>query len=455
MRVDKKFRLRLSVQNAFFVLLLLVAVGLMAYLALDTRKQWDIAQNARHTLSESSRNVLKQLPGEVLITSYATKEDPRLGDVRKQIAEFVALYQNVKPDLRLKFIDPVTQPKATREARIQVNGEMVISYQGRSEHLTTLNEQALTNLLMRLARSHIRLVMFLDGHGERSLTGIANHDLGDFGNQLMQKGFKVNSLNLAIAQDVPKNASLLVITQPQVDLLPGEVAKLKHYLEKGGNLLWLIDPEPLHGLQPLAEYMGLILTAGTVIDPAAQQLNAPATWALGASYGPHAITQNFSLITVFPYARQIAYNEPKEWHITPLIEAAPRGWVETGSVETGNPDNNVAFDKKYDTPGPVTIAAVLERQVEDKTQRVVVVGSGSFLANTFLGNGGNLDLGINIINWLASDENLISVQPKATIDSSLTLTKAWTAIIAFGFLIVLPLALLSVAGFIWWRRRKL
>lgn len=450
MHVDKKFRLRLLVQNAFFVLMLLVAVGLMAYLALDTRKQWDIAQNARHTLSEASRNVLKQLPGEVTITAYATKEDPRLGDVRKLISEFVSLYQNVKPDLRLKFIDPVAQPKTTREAGIQANGEMVISYQGRSEHLTTLNEQALTNLLMRLARSHTRLVMFLDGHDERSLTGIANHDLGEFGKQLIQKGFKVNSLNLAIAQDVPKNVSLLVITQPQVDLLPGEVAKLKHYLEKGGNLLWLIDPEPLHGLQPLAEFMGLTLNAGTVIDPAAQQLNAPPTWAMGASYGPHDITRNFNLITVFPYARQIAYNEPKEWHITPLVEAATRGWV-----ETGNPDNNIAFDQKLDTPGPVTIAAVLERQVEDKAQRVVVVGSGSFLANTFLGNGGNLDLGINMINWLASDENLISVQPKATIDSSLTLSKAWTIIIAFGFLIVLPLAFLSVAGFIWWRRRKL
>jgi ABC-type uncharacterized transport system involved in gliding motility auxiliary subunit len=181
MHIDKKFRLRLLVQNVFFVLLLLTAVGLIAYLALDTHKQWDITQNAHHTISAASRNVLKQLPGEVTITAYATKEDPRLGDVRKLIADFVSLYQNVKPDLRLKFIDPVEHPKATREARIQANGEMVINYQGRSEHLTTLNEQALTNLLMRLARSHIRLVMFVDGHGERSLTGIANHDLGDFG----------------------------------------------------------------------------------------------------------------------------------------------------------------------------------------------------------------------------------------------------------------------------------
>jgi ABC-type uncharacterized transport system involved in gliding motility auxiliary subunit len=450
MHLNQKLRFQLLAQNFMFVLLLLAAVALAAYLALDSRKQWDITQNTLHTLSEASRNTLKQLPGEVLITAYATKEDPRLGDVRKLISDFVALYQRVKPDIRLKFVDPVEQPKATREASIQANGEMVISYQGRSEHLTTLNEQALTNLLMRLARNHERLVMFLDGHGERSLIGVANHDLGDFGKQLQLKGFKLNSLNLAIAQDVPKNMSLLVITQPQVDLIAGEVAKLKRYVDSGGNLLWLIDPEPLHGLQPLAELLGLTLTPGTVIDPAAQQLNVPPTWALGASYGIHPVLRNFNLTTVFPFARQIAYNESSEWRITPLVEAAQRGWVESGSLE-----NNLAFDQKRDIPGPVTIAAAFERQVEDRVQRVGVVGSGSFLANTYLGNGGNLDLGVNLVNWLAGDENLITVQPRAAIDSSLSLSKLSAGLISVGFLIVLPLLFIATAGFIWWRRRKL
>ena len=54
-----------------------------------------------------------------------------------------------------------------------------------------------------------RLVLWLEGHGERRLDGSANHDLGDFGNQLLRKGFRVNSINLAVAQDMPANAALL------------------------------------------------------------------------------------------------------------------------------------------------------------------------------------------------------------------------------------------------------
>ncbi len=93
-----------------------------------------------------------------------------------------------------------------------------------------------------------------------SWTGRRNFDLGDFGRQLANKGFRVQALNLAVAPEVPDNAAVLVITPPRVDLLKGEVDKILRFLERGGNLLWLIDQEPLHGLQPIAEYLHLELT---------------------------------------------------------------------------------------------------------------------------------------------------------------------------------------------------
>ena len=449
MHLNRKLRFQLQLQNSLFLLLFLALVGLLVYISRDFQQQWDITQNHRNSLSQASQNILKQLTGPISVTSYATPQDPQQGDIRKIIREFITPYQRIKPDLSLTFIDPAEQPQAARAAGIQINGEIVVEYQKRSEHLTTLNEQALTNLLMRLGRGHERTVMYLDGHGERKLDGIANHDLGDFGKQLQSKGFKIGSLNLAIAQDVPVNANLLVIASPQVDIFPGELDKIQRYLDKGGNLLWLIDQEPLHGLQPLAEKLGLVLTPGTVVDPAAQQLKAPPTWAIGAAYGQHPITQNFNLITVFPFSRQINQSDGKDWHITPLIDVAQNGWIETGKL-----DGALAFDKTRDTAGPVNIGTAFEKSVEDKRQRVVVIGSGAFLSNTYLGNGGNMDLGVNIINWLTGDENMITIQPRVTRDSSLNLGKLPAALISLGFLIVLPLALLASGIIIWWRRRK-
>jgi hypothetical protein len=250
---------------------------------------------------------------------------------------------------------------------------------------------------------------------------------------------------------VPANVSVLLIANPQVDLQAAEVEKIRQYVQKGGNLLWLIDPEPLRGLQPVAELLGLILGPGIVWDPTARLFNAQPTVAIGASsgYGRHPITENFQLNTVFPSARQIGANDSGEWRISQLISVAPRGWVETGNL-----DGKVTFDTARDIPGPINIAAALQRNVNDRAQRVVVVGNGNFLANTFLGNGGNLDLGVNIVSWLAGDDALITIQPRPTLDGNLELGRGAQYFILLAFLIFLPLVFVSTGVLIWWRRRR-
>jgi ABC-type uncharacterized transport system involved in gliding motility auxiliary subunit len=302
---------------------------------------------------------------------------------------------------------------------------------------------------LRLAHTRDQTVMYLDGHGERKLDGVANYDLGSlFGAKLKKNGFHLGSMNLALAQEVPGNVSVLVITQPQVDLMPGEVDKLLRYVDRGGNLLWLADAGPLHGLDRLAEKLDLQLPPGTVIDPAAGEMNAPPNWSLGATYPSHAITRNFDLITAFPSARPLIWNENTDWQHSVLVEVAARGWV-----SRNKPNDKPRFDKQHDIPGPVVIAMALQRRINDRDQRIVVVGNGEFLANSYAGNGGNVDLGVNMVNWLASEENLITLQPRAAKDSNLVLSKMQLEIISGIFLLVLPLLLAGIGIYIWRKRR--
>ena len=146
-------------RNLLFVLLLLsVALGL-GYLVTRYHTQRDITFNASNSLELGSLEVLKQLTGPVNITVYATEQDARLGDIRKIIRNFMSLYQRYKPDIKLVFIDPEKEPEKTRAARVQLNGELVVEYAGRSEHLTQLNEPVLTSTLLRLAHSRDQTVM--------------------------------------------------------------------------------------------------------------------------------------------------------------------------------------------------------------------------------------------------------------------------------------------------------
>ena len=453
------------IRNLLFVMLVLGAASGLGYLAAKHHLQRDVTYNSINSLDPGSIEVLKQMDGPVRITVYATEQDARLGDIRKIIGNFLSLYQRYKPDIKVVFVDPSKETEKARAAQVRFNGEMVIEYDGRSEHLTKINEAIVSSTLLRLAHAGGQTVMYLEGHGEPKLDGIANFDLGSvFGAKLKQSGFRIAALNLALAQQVPQNTTVLVITQPQVDLLPGEVDKIIRYVDRGGNLLWLVDPGPLHGLELLAEKLGLQLPPGFVIDPAAAEMNAPANWALAADYPPSAITRNFDLTTAFPSARPLlwdestpdsgddASNDATNWQHHPLVEVAPRGWV-SRTLPTGK-SPKLHFDKRQDTRGPVVIAVALQRRINDRDQRVVVVGNGAFLSNSFAGNGGNVDLGLNMVNWLAGEEHLITQKLRPAKDSKLELSRMQLEIISGIFLLVLPLLLAGAGGYIWWKRRR-
>jgi ABC-type uncharacterized transport system involved in gliding motility auxiliary subunit len=450
-QANRKLRLRLTVQSGLFVALFLALVMLIAFIAGDYRKEWDLTRNARNSLSQATLDVLRQLEGPVSITVYAVTKDAAGTNVHKAIEERLRPYRRAKPDVEVSFVDPREDPKRAQAAQIRTANELTIEYRKRIEHLAVsdFNEQSVTAALMRLMRGSESLILWIEGHGERRLDGIANHDLGEFGRQLQNKGLKVNSLNLALAQAVPGNAAALVIAGPQSDVPSGEVEKIRRYLKEGGNMLWLVDPEPLRGLHPLAESLGLVLTPGTVVDPSMRPRSGPPVFAVGSSYGNHPITASFRYNTLFPHARQIGFSESDEWRISPLVEVAQRGWVEMSPL-----DEKPAFDKSRDLPGPVVIAAAFERMVGDKQQRVVVIGNGSFLSNTYLGNAGNLQLGVSVVNWLTAEDTLVAIDPNPAPDSRLEIGQLTLYAIALGFLLALPLAFALTGTIIWWRRRR-
>jgi len=460
MNINRKLRFQLLVQNSFFVVLFLMVIVLLGYLASQYRFAKDITQANRNILTQGSVNVLKQMQAPVNITVFATKDNASSGDnFRKGMIDFVARYQREKKHVHLTFINPSIEPKLAQDAGVKEDGEVIVEYNKRVEHIIPpIAEQEMTNLLVRLSRTNQQAVMYLDGHGERNLTGIKNNDIGEFGKQLEKKGFKFANPDLTIAQAVPSNGAMLVIASPQVDVSDVEAKKIKAYLESGGNLLWLLDDDNLHGLKDVAEYLGLQVSSGIVMDMASAQYGADARVSFASLYGEHAITTNFMLRTLFPEARQVTAQGTDEngWKVSNLIEVAPNGWLMAGKLAK---DAKPTFNEKTDKRGPINIGVALERVYGKKGQRVVVIGNGNFLSNTFITHGGNLDLGVNMVNWLAGDDKLITIQPMPLKDINVTIPDtdtgrliAWTVFHSFQYFI--PLGMMIAGFFLWWKRRK-
>lgn len=451
MKVTHKTGGFLSLKNVWRVVLLISIIGVLAWLSTRYDYQSDWTANGRHTLSAGSITLLNQITGPVTVTAFARAVDSN----RKSIAEMITRYQRHKADIFVTFVDPTTAPHQVRDEGVSAAGEMVLHYAGRKEIIRDISEQDITNALQRLVRGGERWIVFLQGHGERNPQGRANHDIGDWMRQMEAKGFKAQTLNLATHGQIPANTMTLVIAGPQLDLLESEIVLIQRYLAQGGNLLWLSDPGSLHGLAPIAQFVGVEFLPGVIVDPSMQvySINNPA-FALAVDYGNHAITRGFNVITLFPFVSGLKIIAREGWQSQPFIMTGERSWSETGPL-----GDEIRYTENEDIRGPLTLGASISRTltVADKTriqQRIVVLGDGDFLSNAYLGNGGNLNLGMNILNWLSHDDTLIAIPVKTAPDLNLTLSPMQSAIIAMMFLFGIPLLLAGSGLLIWVRRRR-
>jgi hypothetical protein len=241
-------------------------------------------------------------------------------------------------------------------------------------------------------------------------------------------------------------------------LLDGEIKLLLQYLEGGGNLLWLADPDEAAVAQPLADFLGIAFAGGTIFDVAGRLVGITdpgLTMITSSLYGSHDALAGFSFTTLFPRATTILASGSPGWTVTPLLSTGDHTWLETGPL-----DANSRYDAGAELQGPLTLGLSLERPFGgDATanpgrQKVVIVGDGDFLSNTYLDNSGNLDLGIRLINWLAGDEQLIQIPARTAADTQLTVSSITIGVTGLVFLLALPMLLLMAGAAIWWHRRR-
>lgn len=441
-------RFTARLQRLAFHLLMVVVLVLSAWLSGHYAWQWDWSRHGGNSLNPSSIAVLKRLSGPLEVTAYA----PDNTTLRDHIRRFVGRYQYHKPDLRLDFVDPLRAPDTARRQGISLAGELRLVYNGREERLQRLDEEQFSNALLRLNKDRERWVAALGGHGERDLLGQANHDLGNFGLALVQKGYQVVGLDLASTPSPPDNTSLLVIATPQHPFLPGEIERLRAFLDKGGNLLLMSDPETAASESLIAALTGIAQLPGTVVDAAAGELgiDTPAV-ALVPAYPDHPATRQFKLLSLFPQAA--ALTPPPEgtpWQATPLLRTLERSWNETGPLRGEIERNPLAGEEA----GPLVIGYALSRRQGGREQRLLVTGDGDFLANSYLNNAGNLDLGLALVRWLTGDDPMLEIPTSPADDRELLLSKGMALVLSLGWLVALPLLLLLSGGLMAWRRNR-
>jgi ABC-type uncharacterized transport system involved in gliding motility auxiliary subunit len=467
----------------------LVGLGLLVainYLSSRRNHRWDLTANKQFSLSDQTKQILTKLDAPVKILVF--DKPMQFEGFRDRLDDYE--YQSNRR-LTVEYIDIDKQPLLANQNQVQTPGTVVFQYKGRTERVTSTDEQQLTNGLIKIITGAQKKIYFVQGHGEKDTANNDRTGYGAVASALGSENFLVDSLVLLQQAEVPADASVVVIAGPKTDLAGPEIDALKRYLDRGGKLLALVDPPDRPGVPPLTNLLAFLkdwsfdVGNNVIIDvSAAGQLLGTDEWVpVAARYPSHPIVERFRVATAYPLSRSVTpvAGGTNGRTSQSFVESSAQSWAETNLDELFK-SQKVENDKDKDPQGPISISAALAMPASNPPKpaapaadaskaaepakdaskkdeapkpetRVVVMGDSDFACNAILGFQGNRDMFMNVMSWLAQQEDLIAIRPREANDRRITMTRQQQIVVTAAAILGIP-ALVFGAGIVTWSRRR-
>ena len=452
----KAFSARRSTRmGANSLLMILLFVGILAiinFLAASHSIRWDLSENQNFSLAPQTHRVLRSLSREVLITVFTREKDPGYQAYKERLDS----YRQASPKISVEFVDPERQPKIAQNYGISRTDTAVFESSGHTVRVTAPSEVELTGALIRVSQDSKKRVLFLEGHGEPSLDDRERTGLSAAKDILIKQGYDVGILSLLKEEAVPDRTAILVVAGPRRPVTPDEQERIHHYVEKGGHLLLLIDPDTQADLNPLLNQWGLGVGPGALVDLQDRLAQGDLTSLLVRTFTEHEITQDLSAAVLFPLARHITFDEQvgNAWDYVPLARTSPNSWAETdlkGRV--------VNLNEQEDIKGPLPMAAALTPKVAPEEGKprpaIVVIGNSTFATNAFVNFPGNSDFFLHTAAWLAEERDMMAIVPRDSALRLFTPNPLQDRALLYLQVILLPATMLFSGIVVWRKRRRL
>jgi ABC-type uncharacterized transport system involved in gliding motility auxiliary subunit len=428
-----------------------IVIGIMGFLAFITTRQnfrsdWTV--NKLYSPADQTEKILGSLDKEVRVTAFYKAGEQR--GPKDLLDEYAYRTGNFK----YEFVDPDEKPQITRQYQVTKYNTLIVESGLKRETIETLTETNLTNAILKVTREQDKMICFLTGHGEKSITDEGKNGYSLAIAAIKKENHLVKEINLVekmgANQGVPDSCTVLAILSPKVNLFPGELDSISAFLERGGKVLLLLDPEHKPDIAYFASQYGVKIGNDMVVDASGvgQLFGAGPGMPLVTTYDQNTpITKDFSIMTIYPLTSSVTPMEDKKgYDIKEIIKTSKNSW---GEVDF---PGEVSFNEEKDLPGPVSIAVLIEKKLGDKKTSLAIFGDSDFASNGYFQNEGNANIFLNTINYLAEEEDLISIRPKDFDDRRVTLTQAEVSTLFYLIVIAIPL-LVVITGVVFYIRR--
>ena len=439
-----------------YILIVMIAVVVANVLADRFNKSYDATSNKRYSLSDQTAKIVKGLKQTATITYF--DQSTRFRGGRDLLDE----YANLSPKVKVEYIDPDKNPQAAREAGIRSFGTAVVEIGTKKEEAKSMTEEGITGAFIRDLKSSTRTICFVSGSGEHQIDDSEGEGLSRFKDLLAKDNYQSKTVSLLQQAEVPNACTTLAIAGPTRNYEQPEVDAIKKYVENGGRALLMLDAPLKSGRSEIADNdalasvlqsWGVTLDKNLILDlnPIGQLVGLGPQVALVTSYESQPIVIEMKgTATGFPLSRSLDIKSTDKTSLQKLFDSS------STSLATNNlKSESVNVNDPKNQKGPLTIAAAgtYNTGKENSQGRFVVVGSSSWVDNGFINFNGNSDLALNTVNWLSSDEDLISIRPKEREDRRITMTRAQLSWVRATSQFLLPGIVIVTGIGVWWKRR--
>jgi ABC-type uncharacterized transport system involved in gliding motility auxiliary subunit len=433
--------------------IVVAALGLVNFLANRYNKSLDTTANKQYSLSEQTEKVVGELKTDVRVTYF--DQQGRFAAAR----DLLDRYDNLSPRLSVNYVDPDKDPQAAREMGVANYGAIYVAANGKREEASSLSEEQITGALIRALKEGQSTICALTGSGEHSLDDSGRRGYSQVKETAERYNYLIKTISLIESADVPADCTVLVAGGPQFDYSEPAANSLKTFVESGGGLLVMLTPPLQVGQDRIADNQalagvldgwGVSVRRDVVVEPSlvGRLAGYGSYMPVVQNYGSHAIVRSLvGVATAFPMSRSLDTTSKENVQVDVLLR--------TSDSSFSTKDMSLPNDPPSDQNGPLAIAAAGTHGAGGEMEgRFVVVGSSDWASNSALGVApGNRDLLMNMLNWLSSDEDLISIRPKDPENRPLSMTGAQMRTLFLTSVVFLPLIILGAGVGVWWKRR--
>ena len=301
------------------------------FLGMPAARNQDVARWDAYTRFKSDIRInYVQYYDSALDASYMSRIYK--GKTTKQIAVQTAKSMGFKMSM---FKTP-EEIRKTIDLRPELNRYvMQLKYKDRTTFLRVFDDQMMwpsetevSAAFKRLQQAKLPKIGFLTGDLERSIDKIGDKDYKTLTNQstfrysLVNQGFDVDTITLD-NREIPADVSTIVVADPHVALSPATMARLKQWIDKGGNLLIAGEPGHQSILNPLLQQLGVQLAEGQVVQQSPQfspdLITADLTNIAGGFTKNLANSKADSQKVSLPGAAGISYSTGGTFTVQPLL----------------------------------------------------------------------------------------------------------------------------------------